>query len=715
MYPIWPLGGRVLFSTRKEKEYRALMKDYPSEKIRTVALLGHSGSGKTSLTEAMLFDTGAVTRMGRVEDGNTVSDFDTEEKRRGISINVSLVALEHGGRKINVLDAPGYIDFVGDVLSAISAADAAVLVVDAVSGVEVGTEVAWQAASDAGLPRIIFVNKMDRENAKLDTILSDLRESFPGNVIPVQLPIGTESNFRGVVDLITLQTYLGSKGEKGAIPEDMSKEVEDAHRNLMEAAAEGDDDLIMKYLDGEDLNPEEIMRGLEAGILSGEIIPVCFGSSTHNIGIQAFLSAVNALAPSSLKSDGVPIHADGDETKHLAPDPDGPVVLYVFKTMADPYVGKLTYFRVVSGMLAADSRLQNPRAEAEERLGQLYVMRGKEQIEVERLALGDVGAVAKLGVTVTGDTLCPRDRMVQLVQADYPKPLYEVAVSPKTQQDSAKMGAALTRLSEQDPTLSWRFEGGTRQTILSGMGDAHIDVAVRNLEEKFGVGVDTNVPKVPYRETVSRNAADQYRHKKQTGGAGQFAEVHMEIRPLERGAGFEYDTSRVFGGSISSSFFPSIEKGIRQVLEGGVIAGYPVVDVRCEVFDGKMHPVDSKDIAFQIAGREVFKKIFEQAGPVLLEPIMSVRVVVPDEYVGDIIGNLNTRRAIVQGMNQERNKSVIEAQVPLAEMQRYAADLRSLTQGRGIYTAELSHYAIVPHNIAQEIVEVAKREREEQK
>jgi elongation factor G len=493
----------------------------------------------------------------------------------------------------------------------------------------------------------------------------------------------------------------------------MADQVEDAALALMETAAEGNDDLIMKYLEGEALTSDEIVLGLQAGILKGEVIPVTFGSGTHNLGVQALLHVLTTLVPPFAKSAGVLVEQEDGSQGRLSPEVDGPVVLSTFKTIADPYVGKLTYFRVVSGVVKGDMRLHNPRSSAEERIAQVYAMRGKEQISVDQLAVGDVGAVAKLGDTITADTLAPRELHISVVKPPYPSPLYEVAVAPKTQQDSAKMGPALTRLCEQDPTLQWRFEPGTRQTILAGMGDTHIDVAVRNLESKFGVGVDTSVPKVPYRETVTAAAADQYRHKKQTGGAGQFAEVHMEVKPAIEG-GFEYDTSRVFGGSISNSFFPSIEKGVRSVLEQGVIAGYPVVDVRCEVFDGKMHPVDSKDIAFQIAGREVFKKAFEQATPVLMEPILVVRVTVPEEYVGDVMGDLNTRRGHVQGMSQERNKQVVEAYVPLAEMQTYAADLRSMTQGRGIYTAELLKYERVPDHVAQEIIEQAKKERKEE-
>lgn len=692
------------------------MKQYSADRVRTIALLGHSGAGKTSLAEAALFDSGALTRVGRVEDGNTVSDYDAEEKRRGISINLTILPVEWQGFKVNFLDAPGYVDFVGEEYGAASAADAALIVVDAVAGVEVGTEIAWQIAEDNNLPRIVYLNKMARENANPDTVLNELRHTFNANFVPVQIPVGAEMNFKGVVDLLSGKAFMGPEGKTEAAPANLADDIEMGLMALSEAAAGDNDDLIMKYLDGETLTPEEIRSGLLAAIRSGSVVPVCFGDATHNIGVRALLTLLTEVVPGYATSAGFKATNPAGEIVQLKAAADGPLVLYVFKTVADPFVGKLTYFRVMSGELGMEEgRLYNSRSSVEERLGQLLVMRGKDQINVDRLALGDIGAVAKLGDTITGDTLARRTALFHVNGPAYPSPLFEVAVTPKTQQDSAKMGPAMTRLGEQDPTLRWRFESGTGQTILSGMGDTHVDVAVHALHEKFGVGIDTHVPKVPYRETVSRNAAEMYRHKKQTGGAGQFGEVHLEVKPLERGAGFEYSTERVFGGSISGSFFPSIEKGIRSVLEQGVIAGYPVVDVRAEVYDGKMHPVDSKDIAFQIAGREAFRSAFEKAGPVLLEPIVKVVVVVPDAYVGDIIGDLNTRRALVQGMGQERGKSVIEAQAPLAEMQRYAADLRSLTQGRGTYTVEPSHYAIVPGNIALDVIEHAKKEREEEK
>ena len=691
------------------------MKYYPADRVRTVALMGHSGAGKTSLAEAMLFDTGALTRLGRGEDGNTVSDYDPEEKRRGISISLSVIPLEWQGSKLTVLDAPGYLDFIGDEYSAAAAADAGLIVIDAVSGVEVGTELAWGVAEDAGLPRIVFINKMARENANPERIIGQLRSIFGVNAVPVQVPIGVETAFKGVVDLLGQQGFVGSDGKKEAVPAALADEVEEARTKLIEAAAEGDDDLIMKYFEGEELTPDEISRGLANGIRQGNVVPVLYGDATHNLGLQALMTALTRLVPAYEDGKGAEATDTSGAAVTVAPEASGPVVLYCFKTMADPFVGKLTFFRVLSGELSMEEgRLLNARTNGEERLGQLYVMRGKEQINVDKLALGDIGAVAKLGDTITGDTLARRGALVRINPPKYPNPLFEVAVSPKTQQDSAKMGPALTRLGEQDPTLRWRFESGTGQTILSGMGDTHVDVAVHNLQEKFGVGIDLSVPKVPYKETVNKNATEQYRHKKQTGGAGQFAEVHMEVKPLERGAGFEFSTDRIFGGSISNSFFASIEKGIRSVLEHGVIAGYPVVDVRAEIYDGKMHPVDSKDIAFQIAGREAFKAAFQKASPVLLEPIVQIKVTVPDEYVGDIMGDLNTRRAIVQGIGQERGKSVVEALAPLAEIQSYVADLRSMTQGRGIYMIEPSHYAVVPAHIATEIVEASKKDQKEE-
>ena len=687
------------------------MKDYATGQLRNVVLLGHGSAGKTSLVEAMLFASGAINRMGEVENGTTVTDFDEEEIRRHISLNLAVAPVEWKKCKINVLDTPGYTDFVGEVKSAIRVADLALILVDAVAGVEVGTELVWNYAEEQGLPRMIVVNKMNRENANLGRTLQALRETFGVNFVPVQLPIGAEGQFAGVVDLVNMQALIGSEGKTADVPADLASQVEEARTSLIEAAAEADDELIMKYLEGEELTDEEIQQGLRVAILKGTAIPVLVTAATAGLGTQALLNALVAFGPAPDAQGATTAQGSGGE-EEIEPNELAPLAALVFKTAADPYVGKLTYFRVYGGLLASDSRVYNSRAEEEERLGQLYVMRGKEQLPVPHLRTGDIGAVAKLTHTLTGDTLCDKGHPVSLPGPRFPSVLFAVAVHPTSKADQAKLGPTLTRICEEDPTLHWHQEPSTRQMILEGMGEAHVDIAVRRMENRFGVGVDTSIPKVPYRETITRVYADQYRHKKQTGGAGQFAEVHMRLEPLPRDTGFEY-AWEVFGGAISRSFDSSIQKGIRQVMEQGVIAGYPVVDIKAAVCDGKEHPVDSKDIAFQIAGREVFKRVMQQAGPVLLEPIYQVTVTVPEEYTGDIIGDLNTKRAQVQGMDQQSGKSIITALVPLAEMQRYATDLRSLTQGRGLFSMELDHYADVPAHLMQSIVEAHQQEKEQ--
>jgi elongation factor G len=686
------------------------MKEYTTENLRNVVLLGHGSSGKTSLAEAMLYASGAINRLGRVEDGTTTADFDEEEIRRRISLSLAVIPVEWERCKVNVIDTPGYTDFVGEVISAARVADLAVIVLDAVSGVEVGTELAWNFADQYDLPRMVVINKIDRENANFAQVMKVLRETFDVNFFPLELPIGSQSEFTGVVDLVKMKARMGQQGSLGDIPEDMVDEAESTRIQLVEAAAEGDDELILKYLEGEQLTEEEIRHGLRAAILKGTAVPVVVASATHSVGMQALLDSLVGYAPSP--ADRGPVTAQGAAgEEEIEPHELAPLAALVFKTAADPYVGKLTYFRVYGGLLESDSRVWNSRAEVEERLGPLYVMRGKEQIPVERLRPGDIGAVAKLGETLTGDTLCDQGHPVKLPGPVFPPPLFSVAVRPQSKADQAKMGPTLTRICEEDPTLHWHQEPTTRETILEGMGEAHVDIAVRRMENRFGVELETAIPKVPYKETITRVSSGQYRHKKQTGGAGQFAEVHMQLEPLPRGEGFEYEWN-VFGGAISTSFRPSIEKGVRQTMDQGVIAGYPVVDVKAIVYDGKEHPVDSKDIAFQIAGREVFKRVMLDAGPALLEPIYEVTITVPEEYTGDVMGDLNTKRARVLGMDQRGGKTIISAHVPLAEMQRYATDLRSLTQGRGLFSMEFDRYEPVPSHLQEEIIKASKREEE---
>ena len=681
------------------------MKEYTSENIRNIALVGHQSAGKTSLVEALLFNTGAINRLGKVEEGNTVSDWDEDEKERGLSLSTSLVPIEFSDTKINVLDAPGYTDFQGEMTNAIRVADSVVIVVDAVAGVEVGTELAWERAEKYQQPIIVTINKMDRENANFEATLNALKERFADyKFIPVMLPIGSEADFKGVVNLLTMKAYYDAGAERSDLPDEMAETAEAARVELVEAAAEADDAFIEKYFEEGTLTNEEIRDGMRKAARDSDLktVPVFVTSATHNIGTVPLLEALVVYAsPPTVRR--VQVKNAGGELEFLTPpqSDDKPLAAYVFKTLNDRFVGTLTYFRIFSGSIKADTRYYNVTRQAEERFGPLIVMRGKEQSNVPVLHVGDIGVVSKLAETKTGDTIGTKDRPVEVTRPEFPAPLYMVSISPHTQSDGTKMGPVLTSLTEADPTLRWRHDADTRQTILEGMGDAHVNLAVSRAE-KLGVNLDTGMPKVPYKETITRTAEATYRHKKQTGGAGQFAEISLRLEP-NTGNGYEYET-KIFGGAISNSFLPSIDKGIQSVLPEGVIAGFPVVDVKAVVFDGKEHPVDSKDIAFQIAGREGFKAAFNDAGPVLQEPIMSVKITVPEAMMGDIMGDLNTRRGRVQGMDTEGGKSVVGAQVPLAEMLRYGNDLRSMTGGRGIYTMEFSHYEQVPPHLADGIV-----------
>lgn len=687
------------------------MNEYKAEKIRNVVLVGHSSSGKTSLAEALLFNTGAVTRLGKVDDNTSVSDYDPEEQRRKISINTSLIPCEWNGYKINFLDTPGYVDFVGEVKSALRVADCAIVVVDAVSGVEVGTELVWQYAEEMKVPRIICINKMDRENADFDLALSQLRESFGKGVASLQIPIGKEANFKGEINTVNRKAFLGHESGDSPVPDDLKSRMDEERGKLMEVAAEADDKLIEKFLGGEELTDDEVRAGLKTGLQAGTLFPVLCGSATSNIGIPYILKFLADYAPSPLdEPETVAKNPATKQDEKLKTSDTGVLAAYVFKTTADPYVGKLTFFRVYSGAMESDSRANNSHSGSEERIGQLYVMRGKEQLPIKKLSAGDIGAVAKLQNTATGDTLCDKGHPLVLPHVTYPNPVYSVALSAKTKTDLDKMSSALQRLVEEDPTLRVYREPETSETIMSGMGDSHVDVAVRRAKQKFGVDLLTSVPKIPYRETITKTSKVQGRHKKQTGGRGQFGDTWIRFEPLARGAGFEFD-EEVFGGSVPHSFIPAVEKGMREIIGKGVMAGFPTVDFRAVLYDGSYHAVDSSEIAFKLAAHKAFKAGIPLAGPVLLEPIMNVTVTVPENFMGDVIGDLNTKRARVQGMDQKGAWSVVTAQAPLAELQHYATDLRSMTQGRGYFTMEPSHYDTVPNHIAQQIVEKAKKER----
>ncbi|HOG45456.1 MAG TPA: elongation factor G [Anaerolineae bacterium] len=682
--------------------------------MRNIVLVSHGGAGKTSLSEAMLFNSGAINRLGRVDEGTTVSDYDPEEVRRKFSVNTAILPCEWAGHKINVLDTPGYMDFQGEVKAACRVADAAVVVVEAAAGVEVGTELDWAYLDEQGLPRLVFVNKMDRENANWQQALDQLRDKFSTTFVAVQIPIGAQASFAGYVDLVTMQAHMGPEGTPADIPADVAAQAAELRQSMMETAAESDDELVMKYLDGQELTAEEVQRGLAAAARSGRIVPVLCGSAAQNIGVRALLDALVAYEPDPAGRPAVAQNPATGEEETLTPGPDQPFAALVYKTMADPFVGKLTYFRVYSGSLHSDSRVYNPGRSTEERVGQLYMIRGKEQVPVDQVRAGDMGAVAKLQVTNTGDTLCDRGHPLLLAGIEFPKPVFSAAVFPKTKTDLDKMGPGLGRLTEEDPTLRVHRDADTNETILSGMGESHVEIAVRRLHAKFGVEIATDVPKIPYRETITKTASAQGRHKKQTGGRGQFGDVFVRFEPLPRGAGFEF-ADEVFGGAVPKNFIPAVEKGLREAILKGVVAGYPTVDIKAALYDGSYHPVDSSEIAFKLAAHLAFEKGIAEAGPVLLEPVMSVTITVPDQFMGDILGDLNTRRARVQGMGQERGKSVVTAEVPLAEMQRYATSLRAITQGRGLFTMEFSHYEEVPSHTAQGVIEAARKAKEAEK
>jgi elongation factor G len=670
------------------------MEKYGMEDIRNIVLLSHGGAGKTSLTEAMLFNAGVINRLGKIEDGTTTSDYDPAEAKRQMSINLSVLPCEWKKDKINLLDTPGYADFAGEVKAAVRVSEGAVIVVCAASGVEVGTGQAWEYCQEADLPRFFFINKMDRENANFLRTVEEIQSRFGFRCLSLQIPIGVHDNFQGIVDLLTLKSYTGSPPKEGEIPSELQSQVDSLREKLVEAAAEIDDSLLEKYLGGEELSQSELINGLRGAVVNGSIVPILAGAATQNAGVGLLLDAIDSYMPSPKERQVATIGGSGKE-ESMEPSQDGSLASLVFKTTADPYVGKLTYFRVYSGVIDSNSQVWNATQGETERIGQLYVVRGKGQEPVAQVAAGDIGAVAKLNVTQTGDTLCTREKPVKIVPVSFQEPIFSQAVSPKTKADVDKLGAALSRLTEEEPTLRVHRETETAETILSGLGDTQLDVAAEKMQRKFGVSVDLHTPKVPYRETIASSAKAEYKHKKQTGGHGQFGHVFLQLEPLPRGTGREF-ADKIVGGAIPRNYIPAVEKGVNEAIQEGVLGG--------TVYDGGFHPVDSSEICFKIAGAGAFRKGLSEAHPVLLEPIMNIKVTVPEDYTGDIIGDLNTKRAQVQGMYPQDGMNVIEAQVPQAEVMRYAIDLKSITQGRGKYTVEFSHYQEVPQNVTQKVV-----------
>lgn len=689
------------------------MKAYPPSKVRNVALVGHGGSGKTTLTESLLLCAGSTTRAGRVEDGSTVSDFEPEEHAHHMSTSLSLAALEWRGYKVNILDCPGYADFVPEALAALYAADLAVFVASAVDGVEVQTEVFWKAAAAQGIPRLIFINKLDRERADFSNVLQQLQDKFGAGVAPLELPIGQEQAFHGIADLLTDTAFLYQAGNctptRAEIPDEMASLEHQVHESLVEGIVVADDELMSRYLDGETISFEELEKTLARGVVSSQVFPVICGSATKLVGIDRLLDLVCEVAPSPLERPPVtvtaPAGSGGTETVEVACDHAGPPLAWVFKTIADPYVGKISLFKVLSGTIHPDAVLFNPRSRAEERLHSLFSLRGKEQLSVPELAAGDIGAVAKLAATNTGDTLTPRNMPVKLdlgaggLLAEASAPVLSIAIRPKSKADEDKLMTALHRLQEEDPTLFVRRDDETHQTVLSGTGDTHLAISMERLSRKFGVAVQSEDLVIPYRETVTGTAEAEGKHKKQSGGHGQFGVASVRVEPRGRGEGFEF-VDNIVGGVIPRQYIPAVQKGAEEAMSDGGAFGWPVVDVRVICFDGKHHPVDSSEMSFRMAGTLAVREALAKAGPVVLEPLSVLEVTVPIESQGDVMGDLNSRRGRVQGTeNAGPGESVIVAMVPTSELVRYAIDLRSLTGGRGRFKAHHDHYDVMPQNL----------------
>ena len=694
------------------------MKQVERSHIRNIGTFGHGGEGKTSLVEAILFDTGENTRLGRVDDGSSLMDFEPEEVSRRISISASLGHFEWDKHRFHALDTPGYANFIAEAKASMRVVDGAIIVVGANSEVKVQTETVWGYANDFQVPRVLYVGKMDTERADFLKVVEDVKKSFPSQpAVPVQMPIGREANFKGVIDLIREKAYLYREDGSGQfelkdIPADLKGEADKLREKLVEAAVEMDDQLMEKYLESGEVTTEELIRCLRKGTLETKLVPAVCGSSIRNIGIQPLLDLMILCFPSPVERG--PVKGKSVKTGELEtrePREDGPFSAFVFKTIADPFAGKLSLFRVYSGSLSADSTVLNAKKEVKERISQIFLLEGKKQKPVGFASAGDIVATAKLKETTTGDTLCDEKNAVIFEDTKLPLPMITYALTPKTKGDEEKITSSLVRLHEEDPTTLVTRDEQTGEVLLSGVGQTHVEVIVEKLKRKFGVEVNLSTPKVPYKETIrSSSKGIIYRHKKQTGGRGQFAEVHFDVSALPRGDGFEFDNDLV-GMNVPRNFVPAVEKGVVEAMQSGVVAGFPVVDVKVRFYDGKSHEVDSSEMAFKIAAIMAFKKGMQEASPVLLEPIMKVEVTAPDESMGDVIGDLNSRRGRVLKVEGKGNSQVIQANVPLSEMLKYAPDLNSKTGGRGTFTMEFSHYEEVPAQISEKVVAQAKKDK----
>jgi elongation factor G len=683
-------------------------------KIRNIGIVGHGGVGKTSLVEGMLFAAGAVNRLGRVDDGTTTTDFDPDEIKRKISLSTSVAFCDYKGHRLNFVDTPGYGDFISDARAGLRAVGAAVVVVDAVAGVQVQTEKVWKMANDYGVARIVMINRMDRERADFFRALESLQRRLKGRLCPLQIPIGSEAAFQGVVDLVKMKALLVSDGKprEAEIPADAMDTAKEWREKLTEAAAETDDDLLAKYLEEGSITEAEMLGALRKAIAGGALVPVLAAAATRLIGVQALMDLLVEEFPSPADLgavEGTDLKSKAAATR--APDPKAPFAALVFKTISDPHVGKLSVFRVYSGTLKADSQVLNATRGIKERVGHIGWLQGKTQKAIEALGPGEIGVVAKLKDTLTGDTLTDEAHPIVLSGIHFPEPAISFAIQPKSRGDEDKISTALHRMAEEDPTLHHHFDPETKQLLVSGMGQMHVEMVVERMKRKYNVDVLVLPPRIPYKETVKGRSEVQGKYKKQTGGRGQYGDTWLKIEPLVRGGGFEF-VDDIFGGAIPRNFIPSVEKGVRDCMKRGILAGFPVVDLKVTLYDGSYHDVDSSDMAFQIAASMGLQKGFLEAHPILLEPVMNVEVTAPSDNAGDVIGDMNSRRGRVVGMEPDGEVVAVRAQVPMAEMLTYESTLRSMTGGRGAYSMEPSHYEEVPAHIAEKVVKDAKAEKE---
>lgn len=696
------------------------MANFDIEKIRNVAIISHGGGGKTSLVEALLFDSGVTDRLGNVEAGNTVTDYEPEEIERKISLSSAVAFCSRNGNRINIIDTPGYINFLEDTKVCLSITDGAVVIISALSGVKAETEKIWQYACQYEIPRIVFVNKMDRENANFDRAVGEIEKSYESAAIPLNIPIGSGESFEGVIDIMRMKAIRSNEGEasEGDIPEELKASAEEYRKKLVEKIAEDDDALLERYLDGGELTKEEIEQGIKKGSITRRFIPVICGSAIKNIGVQQLLDAILLCLPSPAEKGNItPIQGinpkNGDKLERKPSESD-PFSARVFKTIADPFAGRLTIFRVFSGVLKADSTVYNSTRKTKEKLGNIFYLIGKKHVPVQKAGPGEIAAVAKLRETKTGDTLADVGNPVLFDPVKFSDPMISYAIAPKGKGDEEKVSAGLQKMLDEDPALKFHRDTETKEMILSGMGQVHLEVTLQKLKRKFGVEVLMKTPKIPYRETIKTSAKVQGKYKKQSGGKGQYGDCWIEINPLSRDENFEF-VNKIVGGVIPRQYIPAIEKGIVEALQGGIVAGYPMVNLRATVYDGSYHAVDSSEMAFKIAGSMALKKAVQNARPVLLEPMVKTEVITPDEFLGNVIGDLNGKRGKVQGVEpQSGNNQKISVLVPMAEMLIYANQLNSITSGRGMYTMEFSHYEEVPHHLAQKIIAERTKAKEEE-